>query len=68
MQTIQEENKIIYNYPTLIEPIYNGNGGTAVKDYRVVGQDNSLPYPLFYGTYNECSKWQKENCKILNNE
>ena len=52
-----------YNYPTLIEPIYNGNGGTVVKDYRVVGQDGSFPNPLFYGTYNECVKWRSENCR-----
>ena len=52
-----------YNYPTLIEPIYNGNGGTSVKDYRVVGQDGSFPYPLFYGTYDECVRWQSENCR-----
>lgn len=51
-----------YNYPTLIEPIYNGNYGTVVKDYRVVGQDSSFPHPLFYGTYDECIKWQSQNC------
>lgn len=50
-----------YNYPTLIEPIYNSNGGTVVKDYRVVGQDGSFPHHLFYGTYDECVKWQSEN-------
>ena len=52
-----------YNYPTLIEPIYNDNGGTAVKDYRVVGQDSSFPHPLFYGTYDECIRWQSQNCR-----
>ena len=48
---------------TLIEAIYNGNGGTAVKDYKVVAQDSCFPVILFYGTYEECIKWRLENCK-----
>jgi hypothetical protein len=48
-----------YNYPTLIEPMFENN----IKDYKVVGQDNSLPYALFYGTYDECVKWRYENCR-----
>lgn len=44
-----------YNYPTIIEP-FN-------VQYRVVGQDGSLPVPLFYGTYAECVKWRSENCR-----
>lgn len=44
-----------YNFPTIIEPFY--------FQYRVVGQDGSLPVPLFYGTYAECVKWRSENCR-----
>ena len=49
------ENKK-YSFQTLIEPDPQG-------DHRVVGQDGSLPLPLFLGTKEECEKWQKENCE-----
>ena len=52
-----------YTYPTLIEPIYDGKQ-TTVKEYKVVGQDSSFPNPLFYGSYNECLKWQQDNCNV----
>lgn len=55
-------NGSYYSYPTLIEPVYNGNGGSDIKDYRVVGQDGSFPNSLFYGTFDECVKWRLENC------
>lgn len=44
-----------YKFPTLVEPDPNG-------DHRVVGQDGSLPLPLYWGTKEECEQWQKENC------
>jgi len=44
-----------YKFPTIIEP-FN-------VQYRVVGQDGSVPLPLFYGTEAECIKWRSENCR-----
>lgn len=51
------------NCITIIEPIFDGNH-TAVKNYKVVAQDGSFPYPVFYGSYEKCIKWQEDNCKI----
>lgn len=61
--TSQKTDQILsfYKYPTLIEPIYE-IGSNVAKYYRVVGQDSSFSNTLFHGEYEECIKWQKENC------
>lgn len=46
-----------YALQTIIEP-YN-------DEYRVVGQDCSLPVPLFYGSYIECINWRNKNFKPI---
>ena len=39
---------------TLIEPDTNGQ-------YKIVAQDSTLPVAIFYGSYDQCLKWQKDN-------
>ena len=47
------------NILTTIEPVYDGEQ-TAVKQYKVIAQDSSFPYTLFYGTYEECVEFEKD--------
>lgn len=54
MENIKQETSVVQEITkkkenTLIET-YDG-------EYRVVGQDNSLPVPLFYGSLDDCIKW-----------
>ncbi len=48
-----------WEFPSIIEP------DTTGESYRVVGQDGPPPVPLYWGTKDECKKWQEENCVVF---
>lgn len=61
--SITQVPKKYHKSQTIIEPVYDTQAQSSCVDgYKVVGQDNSLPVDLYYGTYAQCLQWQNENC------